>query len=151
MTEQAQVGFQFGQQFSTLRLKVLPPVGSVDATDMKVNNYHGVFTYNFGYGDAAVRPFIFGGLGATHYSPDDIMGFNVESSTRFSSPWGAGEKVYANDNVGLHFTERWVPTYINSDPGGIWCSPYWPGQCWVLSNANYSNQFDISGGVNFRF
>ena len=123
MTEQAQFGFQFAQQFSTLELKATQPIGKIDATDMKINNYHGIFTYNFGYGDAPVRPFFFGGLAATHYSPDDIMGINIESSTRFSTTWGGGVKVYANHNVGFNFTARWVPTYINSDPGGIWCRP----------------------------
>ena len=69
VSEQWQLGFLFGQQFSTLELQ--PTVGQkLDATDMKVNNYHGTFTYNFGYGDAPIRPFFFGGLGATHYAPE---------------------------------------------------------------------------------
>ncbi len=148
--EQAQVGFNFGQQFSTLELK--STAGTThDAADMKVNNYHGVFTYNWGYSDSTFRPFIFGGLGATQYSPSDADGFPVDSSTRFSTTWGGGVKFYANDNIGFNFTGRWVPTYISSSDAGIWCSPYWPGGCWVLQNANYSNQFDLSGGVNIRF
>lgn len=151
VNEQFQLGFLFGQQFSTLELKAIQPIGKVDATDMTVNNYHGVFIYNFGFGDSMLRPFFLGGLGATHYSPDDIMGNAVESSTKFSTTWGGGLKLYATDNVGFNFTARWTPTYINSDPGGLWCSPYWPFQCWVLSDANYSNQFDLSGGVNIRF
>ena len=150
-SEQVQFGFLFGQQSSTLELKPSGAFQKFDVSDMKVNNYHGTFTYNFGYGDAPIRPFIFGGLGATHYSPEDVMGFMIESSTRFSTTWGGGVKAYVSDNVGFNFTARWVPTYISSDPAGIWCSPYWPGACWVLSEANYSNQFDLSGGVNFRF
>ncbi len=150
MSEQAQVGFLFGQQFSTLELKTT--LGTKhDAADMTVNNYHGIFTYNFGYSDSQLRPFIFGGLGATNYSPSDADGFPIESNTRFSTTWGGGGKFYATDNVGFNFTARWVPTYINSSDAGIWCSPYWPGGCWVLQEANYSNQFDLSGGVNFAF
>ena len=88
MSEQAQVGFLFGQQFSTLELKTT--LGTKhDAADMKVNNYHGIFTYNFGYSDSQLRPFIFGGLGATNYSPSDADGFPIESNTRFSTTWGA--------------------------------------------------------------
>ena len=87
MSEQAQVGFLFGQQFSTLELKTRAGTRH-DAADMKVNNYHGVFTYNWGYGDSQIRPFIFGGLGATHYSPGDADGFPVDSNTRFSTTWG---------------------------------------------------------------
>ena len=150
MTEQAQFGFNFGQQFSTLELK--SRIGTKhDATDMKVNNYHGTFTYNMGYGDSQIRPFIFGGLGATNYSPDDIMGRSVDSNTRFSTTWGGGVKIYATDHVGFNFTARWTPTYINSTDAGLWCSPYWPGGCWVLQDANYSNQFDLSAGVNLKF
>ena len=151
LTEQTQVGFQFAQQFSTLELKGAGQLPTIDATDMTVNNYHGVFTYNWGFSDSMIRPFAFGGLGATHYAPDDIMGRSVDSATRFSTTWGGGVKVYANDRIGFNFTGRWVPTYINSDPAGIWCSPYWPFGCWVASSANFSNQFELGGGVNIRF
>lgn len=151
LSEQAQVGFNFAQQLSTLELTLSTGIGKRDATDMQVDNYHGTFTYNWGYSDAQVRPFFFAGLGATRYSPDSIMGIDVQGATRFSSTWGGGVKMYANDNIGFNFTGRWTPTYINSDPGGIWCSPYWPGGCWVLSDANYSHQFELGGGLNFRF
>ena len=67
MSEQAQVGFLFGQQFSTLELKTT--LGTKhDAADMKVNNYHGIFTYNFGYSDSQLRPFIFGARNGTQGS-----------------------------------------------------------------------------------
>ena len=92
MSEQAQGGFLFGQQFSTLELKTR--LGTQhDAADMKVNNYHGISTYNFGYSDSQLRPFIFGGLGATNYSPSDADGFPVESNTRFSTTWGGRREV----------------------------------------------------------
>ncbi len=150
--EQAQVGFQYSQQFSTFELEPTAGLGGkIDLADMKVRNYHGIFTYNWGFSDSPVRPFFFGGLGATQYSPDDVMGNGIDSNTRFSTTWGGGVKVYANDHVGFNVTGRWVPTYINSDPGGIWCSPYYPFGCWVVSSANYSNQFDLSGGLTFRF
>lgn len=61
-SEQVQFGFLFGQQSSTLELKPSGAFQKFDVSDMKVNNYHGTFTYNFGYGDAPIRPFIFGGL-----------------------------------------------------------------------------------------
>jgi len=44
---------------------------------------------------------------------------------------------------------RWTPTYIKSDAAGWWCDPYWG--CYLVGNAQYSNQFDINGGVTFRF
>jgi hypothetical protein len=63
---------------------------------MPVYNYHAIFTYNFGESDAQARPFVFGGLGATQYKPEDANGVPVDSESQFSSTWGAGVKVYPN-------------------------------------------------------
>ena len=148
VTENTEIGFQWSQQDSTLEGK-----GATrrDFADMKVNNYHAIFTYNWGDGDASTRPFLFGGIGATNYSPSDAMGNAVDSETKFSTTWGGGVKVYPSPRVGFSFTARWTPTYIKSDPAGVWCSPYWPGGCFLLSEANYSNQLELSGGVSLRF
>ena len=43
VTEQTQIGFQVAQQASTLELV---GTNSRELTDLKVNNYHGIFTYN---------------------------------------------------------------------------------------------------------
>ena len=144
------MGFLFSDQLSKLEIG-LQGGGKEDLTDMNVRNYHGILTYNFGEGRDPVRPYFFGGLGATQYSPDDINGNSVESSTRFSTTWGGGVKAYASEHVGFRLGGRWTPTYINSDPAGIWCSPYWPFQCWVVNDANYSHQFQFDGGVILTF
>ena len=144
------VGFNYAVQDSTLQIQ-LQSSGERELTDMHVRNYHGIFGYNFGPGDSPVRPYIFGGLGATDYSPSDIMGQNVDGATKFSTTWGGGVKLYAGKNFGFRLGGRWTPTYINSTADGIWCSPYYPWGCWVVGNANYSNQFEMSGGVIFRF
>ena len=47
-------------------------------TDMNVNNYHVNLVYNWGDDRDVMRPFIFGGVGATQYSPSDVMGNVVE-------------------------------------------------------------------------
>ncbi len=60
-------------------------------------------------------------------------------------------RAYPARSVGIKVGGRWTPTYIKSDPAGIWCSSYWPGACWVLSDTDYSNQFQIFVGVTFRF
>ena len=114
--------FQFASQSSKMELGI---VGGqkVEITDMKVRNYHGIFTLNLGEEDATAKPFIFGGLVATQYSPDDIQGNSVDSRTRFSTTWGGGVKWYGTDHLGVRMTARWTPTYINTDPAGYWCSP----------------------------
>ncbi len=144
------VGFNFGQERSKLRARIQGLEG-VDYTNMSVNNYHALFTYNFGDEDEPLRPFIFGGFGATHYSPGTIKGNAIEGASRFSTTWGGGVKYFTNESVGFKGGVRWTPSYIKSDPAGIWCSPYWPWSCWVVENANYSHQFELNVGVIVRF
>ena len=148
LTEDMQVGFQYGQQDSALEAK---GTTKREFTDLQVRNYHGIFTYNFADEDDSMRPFLFGGLGMTQYSPGDISGVSIEGDTRFSFTWGGGVKAYVGRNFGFKAVGRWTPTYIKSDPGGIWCSPWWPWACYVLDNPDYSNQFELAGGVIFRF
>ena len=146
------IGFQYSDQLSELEVGS-PTVGVSDrvVTDMNVRNYHGMFTYIFGRGGEPIRPYIFLGLGASNYSFQPIMGNDVMGETRFSSTWGGGVKFYTSEHIGFRASGRWTPTYINSDPGGIWCSPYWPGACWVVGDPNYSHQFEMSGGVILSF
>jgi opacity protein-like surface antigen len=148
VTENMAVGFQYNQQRSTLEAS---GTTKVEFTDMNVNNYHGIFTYNFGDEDNTIRPFIVGGLGATQYKPSDIQGNSIESSTRFSTTWAGGVKAYPASNVGFKAMARWTPTYIKSDPAGIWCSPYWFWGCYQLVDTDHSNQLEFSAGVTFRF
>ena len=149
VTENVEVGFLYDQQDSTLEIK--GPTVKEELGDMKVRNYHGIFTYNWGDDRSVARPFLLGGVGATQYSPGDIMGAAVEGNTRFSSTWGGGIKIFPGENVGIQLMGRWTPTYIKSDPGGIWCSPFWPFACWPVSNPDYANQFEFSGGIALRF
>lgn len=145
------VGFLWGQQESNLEIKGAGGLGKTEITEMDVRSYHGIFTYNFGDYRDSMRPYVFGGIGATQYSPGDIMQFSVDGETKFSSTWGGGVKFFANDNVGINVGARWTPTYIKSDPAGIWCSPYWTGGCWQLSDPDYSNQLEFTGGITLRF
>jgi hypothetical protein len=75
---------------------------------------------------------------------------SIDGETQFSSTWGAGVKYYPGKAVGIKAQARWTPTYIKSDPGGLWCDPYYP-TCWVLADPDYSNQFELSVGVTLRF
>ena len=70
-------GFQYSEQFSKMELSTADGQ-KVEITDMRVRNYHGMFTFNFGAPDAPLRPFLFIGLGLTEYSPDDIQGNSVD-------------------------------------------------------------------------
>jgi len=152
VTEQTEIGFMFSQQMSTLQID-----GSqlVDIGDLSVNNYHGYFAYNFGFSDSPVRPYAFGGLGATQFGEVNytrLIGGDAATTggdTQFSTTWGVGVKLYPSPNVGLKLGVQWTPTYIRSDAGGYWCDPYWG--CYMTGNPKYANQWDLAGGLTFRF
>ena len=150
-TEHWEFEFLFDQQMSELEVK-----GTATTTvgDFKVSNYHGVFSYHAGDPDASMRPFIFFGAGATSYGGVDFTAFdgsqrNIGGNTKFSGTFGAGIKYYPGSRAGVRLQARWTPTYIKSDSEGYWCDPYWG--CYVVGDPQYSNQFEFTGGLSFRF
>jgi len=145
-----EVGFLFDQQSTKLEFG---GTSTVEVGDLSVRNYHGYFAYNFGEEDAQVRPYVLGGLGATQFGTisASVGGVqrDISGNSKFSTTWGAGVKLYPGQNVGLRLEGRWTPTYIKSDAAGWWCDPYWG--CYVVGNAQYANQFELSGGITLRF
>jgi hypothetical protein len=103
--------------------------------------------------DDMVRPTVFLGLGATQYSPSDIDGRSVSSTTKFAFSLGGGVKIFPSEHIGFRFTGRWTPTYINTTDGGYWCGWYYPWgyTCWNVGNANYSHAFEMAAGLVARF
>jgi opacity protein-like surface antigen len=151
VTPNIEVGGLFSLQSTTLQIG---GVVTADIGDEKIYNYHGYVAYNFGEGDAKVRPYILGGLGATQFGGVNIrIGDRQDSvggNTKFSTTWALGVKMFPAPNVGIRLEARWTPTYIKSDAAGWWCDPYW-GYCYVVGDAQYANQFDFGGGIVLRF
>jgi hypothetical protein len=150
ITPNIEVGFMFNRQKSTLELG-----GSTtrEIGDLNVDNYDGTFSYNMGSVDSHSRPFFMLGLGATHYGAVDFT-FNgvphtIDGNTKASVTFGGGLKFYASRNFGVRLQARLTPTYINTDEDGWWCDPFWG--CYTVGNVQYSNQIEMSGGINFRF
>jgi len=129
------------------------PGGGLQITRTAVYNYMGNVVYNWGDEDSVLRPFVFGGLGATSFGSVDVTvagtAHNIDSSTKFSTTWGAGVKMMASPHFGIRAAAQWTPTYVKSDAAGWWCDPYWG--CYLASNAQYANQFGFNGGVSLRF
>ena len=110
--------------------------------------------FNAAAPDAPVRPYLMIGFGATNYGSVDFTRGNgvaasTGSETQFSTTWGAGVKLFGSGNVGGRVGLQWTPTYIKTDSEGWWCDPYWG--CYVVGDAQYSNQFQLQGGITFRF
>jgi hypothetical protein len=151
VNENVQIGALFAHQGSKM---LITGTNSVELGDWSIDNYHGIVTYNFGDSDAQARPYVFGGAGVTRYGSLDFTGVNgqqreIGGETQFSTTWGAGVKIYPGESVGVKLGVRWTPTYIKSDAAGWWCDPYWG--CYVVGDAQYSNQWELSGGLSFRF
>ena len=145
VSENVEVGFLFASQSTDLEA-----TGIISRTiPQTVYNYHGYFAYNFGDSDAKARPYILGGLGATQYG--SLQGTTREfgGDTQFSTTWAAGVKIFPSPNFGIRLEARWTPTYIKSDPEGYWCDPYWG--CYTVADAEYANQYELSGGIILRF
>jgi len=145
VTPNTEIGFLFGSQATDLEA-----TGVVSRTiPQTVYNYHGYFAYSFGDEDATARPYFLGGLGATQYGSLDTPAGSIGGETQFSSTWGLGLKVFPSPKFGLRLETRWTPTYIKTDPEGYWCDPYWG--CYTVGEAEFSNQFELSGGIIIRF
>ena len=150
LTSHIEAEFLFDRQKSTLQVG---GTSTVDVDDLGVGNYHGIVSYNFGGRDASVRPYAFGGVGATTYgkvsfTPADGQAREIGGGNQLSTTFGGGVKIYRGQ-LGARLEARLTPTYIKSDAVGWWCDPYWG--CFLVEDAQYSNQFQISGGLTFRF
>jgi opacity protein-like surface antigen len=156
-TENFSIGFLFDKQKAKLNADI-QNASPVDIANNNTYNYHAVFTYNLGAQDKKMRPYFFGGLGATNFSGGDSLLHvtpaptmtSVSGETQFSTTWGGGVKVFPSKHVGLNLEMRWTPTYVKSDPAGIWCGGYYWG-CWVVGDSDYSHALKLSGGILFRF
>jgi hypothetical protein len=147
----SQVMFGSGRIFTLV--DELAAIARPDGPWVVIDGYHAFFAYHVGEPEAKVRPYILFGLGATHYGGFSFTapGGTTQTSsgeTQFSGTFGAGIKAYASPAVGFQAGMQWTPTYIKSDPAGYWCGYY---GCYVVGNAQYSNQFEFVGGVTFRF
>jgi len=144
-----EVGFQWGRQMSKLTVEGVP---TYELGDMNIDNYHAMFGYNTMPG-AKVRPYVTIGLGATDYRPVTYSlpgrSGEINGSVRFSFKLGLGVKSWGNDAIGWTAVMNWTPTGVSSEDSGWWCDPFFG--CYVTTNFKFSNQFELAGGVVFRF
>jgi hypothetical protein len=149
ITPNWEAGFLYTYQGSKM---VLGGTNEFELGDLSINTYHGYLAYNFG-GSGHIHPFLFGGLGATNFGSVNfstpLRSGTIGGETQFSSTWGGGIKAMASPHVGIRVAAQWTPTYIKTDSAGWWCDPYWG--CYLVGNAQYANQFMLTGGVAFRF
>jgi len=149
-----EVGFLYDQQATQLEFS--GPGVTVDAGDMTIRTYHGYLAYNFGSDAATISPYVLVGLGATSYGafrPDRTVVPAatlpvVDGTTKFSMTTAAGLKI-GGPRVRYLIEGRFTPTYIRSAFDGWYCDSDWG--CYVVDEPQYASQFEIAGGIAFRF
>ncbi len=150
LTRRFEVEFILDRQPTTLEVS---GTTTTEVDSVNIGNYHLALAYNFGNRDSSVRPYFFGGAGATSYSSMSYAGADgktreIPGQSRFSSTFGGGVKVYRG-RIGARAELRMTPTYIKSDATGWWCDPYWG--CYATSKSQYASQIQMTGGVTVRF
>jgi len=150
LTPRFMIEFLFDVQQSTLEVG---GTRTIDLGEFDIKNYHGLLSYHWGPARAALRPYVFAGVGLTHYRevitdlPEQVDIF-LPSNIRLSTTWGGGVKAYRG-RFGARVEGRWTPTYIRSTTDGWYCSEFWG--CWTTGDAQIANQIEFTGGVLVRF
>ena len=111
---------------------------AVELFDVNVDQVLGSVAYRFGNEDAALRPFVFGGLGATFFSAADLDG-----ETKFAWTVGTGLKWSPTKRVGARLQAQYLPTLL-SDEDADFCDPF--GFC-----QGSLQQFQFTAGVVVAF
>jgi opacity protein-like surface antigen len=120
-------------------LTVGTDAGSTDLFTMTIRQLHGDMLYHFGAANARLRPFVFGGFGATFFSADDL-----DSETKFSFGLGAGIKYFRWEAIGVRAHFRYKPTMLNDEDAADFCDPF--GFC-----QGTLQQIEFAGGAVVRF
>jgi opacity protein-like surface antigen len=131
------VEVSFTQQYSSYDITMGGVKGSVFSID--IAQLHGDVVYEFGESGRRLRPFVFGGLGATLFTARDLPG-----ETKLSFGAGGGAKMFVSPNVGIRAQVGYRPVVLGDDAAGDFCDPF--GFCQSMLR-----RFDFAAGVSFRF
>jgi opacity protein-like surface antigen len=113
-------------------------------TRANLDEYEWGALYSFRPPKAKLRPYVVGGLGFTHFSASQLLGF----SNRFSYNLGGGVKYFFTNHIGVRLDVRWSPT--NTTTGlANYCDPFYG--CYQSTAANTAQQFQANLGLIFRF
>jgi hypothetical protein len=111
--------------------------------DLDIHYLHLGGTYMF-TGDR-VRPYIAGGVGATHFVPH---GSGLNSKTYFSVSLGGGAKIPISSHVGLRFEGRGLMTVL-PDTTEIFCVSSGGAACSVSVRGDVLGQVLLTAGITF--
>ena len=105
------------QQGSALRL--VTEAGAANVFTMTIQQLQGNALYHFGNRNTKLRPFVFGGLGATFFSASEL-----EPETKLSFGLGGGVKYFPSRAIGARASFRYTPTMMNDEESEDFCDPF---------------------------
>ena len=117
--------------------------GGKSLFDLDIHYLHIGGTYMFPQGK--VRPFVAGGLGATHFVPH---GNGLDQKTYFSLSLGVGAKIPISDHVGVRLEGRGFLTIL-PESSDIFCVSSGGAACNVRVQGDALGQFLLLAGVTF--
>ncbi len=112
--------------------------GLFELYEMTVRHLTGDMFYQFGH-DRRLRPFIFGGMGATFFSARDLA-----PETKVAFDFGGGVKYFVWKRVGIRAHIRLIPTLLDDQSSGDVCDAFGFCQNWLW-------QAEFAAGAVVRF
>ncbi len=117
---------------------------TTNLTSANLDEFEWGVLYSFRSPEARIRPFVVGGLGFTHFSAGQLLGFY----NRFSYNLGGGMKYFFTDHIGLRLEARWSPSHTTTGLA-TYCDPFYG--CYQATAANTAQQGQANLGIIFRF
>jgi len=119
-----------------------PDMGGAALADIGVEYLHvgGLLLFS----QDKLRPYIGGGLGATHFSPDAP---GMDGDTRFSLSFGGGVKYFLARNIGFRLDARAFLTQTDSDSAAFCVN----GVCRIHYDGDFITQYTVSAGIIVGF
>ncbi len=139
-----QAEFMFNRQPTELSGVCVACGTRTDLTSANLDMYQFGFLYAFRSPEAKLKPYVVGGLGFTHFSANNLLGF----SNRFSYNLGGGVKYFFTYHVGLRLEARWSPSETTTGLAE-YCDPFYG--CYQSTAANMAQQGQVNLGLIFRF
>lgn len=140
-TPETQYEFFYG--FQRTKVTGSGTLGGGTLFDLDIHYLHLGGTYLFP--GEKVRPFLSGGLGATHLVPH---GSGLDQKTYFSLSLGGGIKIPISGHVGLRFEGRGLMTIL-PDTTEIFCVSSDGAACNVKVQGDVLGQFLLMAGITF--
>jgi opacity protein-like surface antigen len=115
--------------------------------DLDIHNLHlgGTYMFTGMFARDKIRPYIAGGVGATHFVPH---GSGLNPKTFFSLSLGGGAKIPISSHVGLRFEGRGLLTVL-PDTTEIFCVSSDGAACRVSVKGDVLGQFLLMAGITF--